>query len=227
MQWTFPLHLLSFAATAPANGPTLMMTLHHSPTSPYVRKVMILLHETDLLGQVRLSASAGSPVDVGTMPVGANPLGKIPALERDDGCTLYDSRVICQFLATQATQGPALYPAAPALWEVLTLEATADGILDAAILMRYETALRPAEQQFAPWIEGQWQKIARSLQALESRWMAHLEGPLTMGTIATACALAYLDLRHDARNWRAAHPALAEWYARFAARPSMQATLPA
>ena len=203
-----------------------MMTLHHSPTSPYVRKVMILLHETGLLDSVTLAASAGSPVDPGTMPVGANPLGKIPALERDDGCTLYDSRVICQYLAAQATKGPALYPAAPALWETLTLEATGDGILDAAILMRYETALRPAEQQFAPWIEGQWQKIARSLSALETRWMAHLEGPLTMGSIAIGCALPYLDLRHAERNWRAAHPALAAWEAKFAARDSVRATVP-
>ncbi len=204
-----------------------MMTLHHSPLSPYVRKVMVLLHETGQLDTVALSHSAGSPVDAGTMPLGANPLGKIPALERDDGCTLYDSRVICQFLAAQARKGPALYPAAPRLWEVLTLESTADGIADAAILMRYETALRPAEHQSAAWLEGQWAKIARSLEALESRWMAHLEGPLCMGQIAIGCALGYLDLRHAARDWRAGHPVLAAWQARFEQRASMQATAPA
>ena len=203
-----------------------MMTLHHSPMSPYVRKVMILLHETGQVESVTLSASAGSPVDSGTMPVGANPLGKIPALERADGCTLYDSRVICQFLAAQAKKGPAIYPAAPRLWEVMTLESTADGIMDAAILMRYETALRAVELQSAPWIEGQWSKIARSLEALETRWMAHLEGPLCMGQIAVGCALGYLDLRHAARDWRASHATLAAWYARFEQRPSMQATMP-
>ena len=204
-----------------------MMTLHHSPTSPYVRKVMILLREAGMLDSVRLNAVAGTPVDPGTMPVGANPLGKIPALERDDGCTLYDSRVICRYLASLSPRAAVLYPEGPALWEVLTLEATGDGILDAAILMRYEVALRPEMQQSGAWIEGQWQKVARSLSTLESRWMAHLEGPLSMGSIAIGCALGYIDFRLGDRPWRAAHPALAAWYARFAERPSMQATVPA
>lgn len=203
-----------------------MMILHHSPTSPYVRKVMILLHETGQTATVRLAPAMGTPIAPGTMPVGANPLGKIPALERPDGCTLYDSRVITRYLATLAGTGPALYPEGPALWEVLTLEATADGILDAAILMRYEVALRPEEARFAPWIEGQWDKIARSLDALESRWMAHLAGPLCMGQIAVGCALGYLDLRHHDRDWRRGRPTLAAWYEGFARRPSMQATEP-
>jgi len=203
-----------------------MMTLHHSPTSPYVRKVMVLLHETGMLDSVTLSESTGTPVDPQTMPIAANPLGKIPALERADGCTLYDSRVICQYLASLSAKGRAFYPAGPALWEVMTLEATADGILDAAILMRYEVVLRTEAQRSAAWLEGQWAKIARSLDALESRWMAHLEGPVTMGPVAVGCALAYLDLRHAARDWRAGRPALARWEADFASRPSMQATLP-
>ncbi|PTX00388.1 glutathione S-transferase [Pararhodobacter aggregans] len=204
-----------------------MMTLHQSPTSPYVRKVMVLLHEAGALDSVRLSFASGSPVDPGSIPLGANPLGKIPALERDDGCTLYDSRVICRYLATTTPKAAALYPEGPALWETLTLEATGDGILDAALLMRYETVIRPAEGQSEAWVDGQWQKIARSLTALESRWMAHLQGPLTMGSIAVACALGYLDFRHDARGWRNGHPQLAAWYEAFAKRPSMQATIPA
>ncbi|WP_461473363.1 glutathione S-transferase [Pararhodobacter sp.] len=202
------------------------MTLHFSPTSPYVRKVMILLRETGQLDSVTLAPAMGTPVDPGTMPLGVNPLGKIPALERPDGCTLYDSRVITRYLATLAKDGPDVYPDGPALWEVLTLEATADGILDAAILMRYETALREPAQQSTAWIEGQWAKIARALDALESRWMAHLSGPLCMGQIAVGCALGYLDFRHGARNWRDGRPALAAWFQGFAARPSMQATEP-
>ena len=159
-----------------------MMVLHHSPTSPYVRKVIVLLDEAGQSDTVRLAHATGTPVDPGTMPVGANPLGKIPALERPDGCTLYDSRVITRYLATLTPKGaPDFYPDGPRLWEVLTLESTADGIVDAAILMRYETALRPAEQQSSAWIEGQWGKVSRALDALESRWMAHLAGPLGMG----------------------------------------------
>lgn len=203
-----------------------MMRLHYSPTSPYARKVLVLLKETGQEATVTLQGAMGSPVDPGSMPLGANPLGKIPALERPDGCTLYDSRVICRYLATLAGSGPALYPEGARLWEVLTLEATADGILDAAILMRYETALRTPAQQLPEWIEGQWAKIARALDAIEERWMGHLEGPLCMGQIAVGCALTYLDFRHAARDWRAGRPALAAWEARFAQRAAMQATLP-
>lgn len=203
-----------------------MMTLYYSPTSPYARKVLVVLHETGQLDAVTVVTGSGTPLDAGSAPLGANPLGKIPALARPDGCSLYDSRVICQFLAAQAAKGPALYPEGPARWEVLTLEATADGILDAALLMRYESVLRPAEQQSEAWVEGQWQKVTRSLAALEERWMAHLEGPLTLGQIAVACALSYLDLRFAGRGWRAAHPALAAWETGFAARPSMVATRP-
>jgi len=203
-----------------------MMTLYHSQTSPFVRKVMILLHETGQLGSVKLAPAMGTPVDPGTMPVGANPLGKIPALERPEGCTLYDSRVITRYLATLPSDGPHLYPEGPRLWEVLTLEATADGILDAAILMRYEVALRTAEHQSTAWIEGQWAKIARSLDALESRWIAHLTGPLCMGGIAIGCALGYLDFRLADRDWRHDRPQLAAWYAQFAQRESVRATEP-
>ncbi|MFC2969552.1 glutathione S-transferase [Acidimangrovimonas pyrenivorans] len=200
------------------------MRLYHSPTSPYVRKVMVLLHETGQLADVTLVPAMGTPVDPGTMPVAQNPLGKIPALERGDGPALYDSRVICRFLDARA--GGRLYPEAPHLWETLTLEATADGILDAAILMVYESRVRPEERRYEPWVEGQWAKIARALDALENRWMSHLSGPLEMGQVATGCALGYVDFRHPERDWRAGRPALAEWFAGFAGRESMQATVP-
>lgn len=204
-----------------------MMILHHSPTSPYVRKIMVMLDEAGQKDTLRLAPAAGTPVNPGTMPVGANPLGKIPALERPEGCTLYDSRVITRYLATLVPSGgPAYYPEGARLWEVLTLESTADGILDAAILMVYEDKLRTPEQQSTAWIDGQWAKVARSLDAIESRWMAHLAGPLCMGQIAVACALGYLDFRHAAREWRNERPALAAWYAEFSQRPSMLATIP-
>lgn len=185
---------------------------------------MVVLQETGLLDQVSLISAAGTPVDVGSMPLAQNPLGKIPALERDDGPALYDSRVICRYLDTMA--GDRLYPAAPRLWDTLTLEATADGILDAAILMVYETRVRPSDLRFDPWVEGQWGKVDRALDALETRWMSHLAGPLDMGQIAIGCALSYLDFRHAARDWRNGRPDLAAWEAVFAARPSMQATVP-
>ena len=201
------------------------MRLYFSPTSPYVRKVVVLLHETGQSGEVALVAASGNPVDRGTAPVEANPLGKVPALERPDGPALYDSRVICRYL--DARFGAGLYPDGARLWDTLTVEATADGILDAALLMIYEVRIRPEGLRHAPWVEGQWAKVDRALDALETRWMDHLEGPLEAGQIAVGCALGYLDFRHDGRGWRNGRPRLAAWYAGFAARPSMLATLPA
>ena len=200
------------------------MRLYFSPTSPYVRKVVVLLHETGMLDRVELVSGSGTPIDAGKAPLDANPLGKVPALERPDGPALYDSRVICQYLDAEA--GAGLYPSGARRWDTLTVEATGDGILDAALLMVYEWRIRPEEVRYAPWVEGQWAKVDRALDVLETRWMAHLEGPLDMGQIAVACALGYLDFRHDARGWRTGRPHLAAWEARFAARPSMQATVP-
>ena len=201
------------------------MRLFNSPTSPFGRKVAVLLLETGLSGKVEVVAAAGTPIAPGTMPVDRNPLGKIPALEREDGGPLYDSRVICRYL--DDLTGAGLYGQAPKLWDVLTLEALADGMLDAAILMAYEMRLRPEEIRFADWLEGQWAKVARALDALETTWIAHLNGPLDLGHIGVGCVLGYIDFRHGARNWRAGHPKLAEWEAGFAQRPSMKATVPA
>ncbi len=200
------------------------LRLYRSPTSPFVRKVMVTLHETGLLPRVEIVAAAGTAVDPGTMPLAVNPLGKVPTLERGDGPALYDSRVISRYLDDLA--GGKLYPGKPRLWETLTLEATADGITEAAVLIVYEGRLRPESLHFAPWIEGQWAKVARALDTIEARWMSHLAGPLDAAQIALGCALGYLDFRLDARGWRDGRPALAAWYARFSERPSMLATVP-
>lgn len=201
----------------------MSMTLYHSPTSPFVRKVMVVLHETGLLGQVDLVPASGTPVDPGSVPLARNPLGKIPVLERPEGPALYDSRVICRYLAEMA--GGALYPPAR-VWETLTLEATADGIMEAALLIVYETRVRGEGERSTAWVEGQWAKIARALEAVEARWLPHLAGPLDAGQIALGCALGYVDFRLGDREWRAGCPALDDWAARFSARPSMIATAP-
>jgi len=199
------------------------MKLYHSATSPYVRKVMVLLHEAGRTGDVALVPAAGTPVDPGTMPLVQNPLGKIPCLERPDGPALYDSRVICRFLDARKQAG--LYPEAR-LWEVLTLEATADGIMEAAVLMIYEERTREPQMRSGPWVEAQWGKVARALDVLEARWLSHLSGRLDMGQIAVACALGYLDFRHAARDWRRGRDGLAAFQDRFSRRPSMLETRP-
>lgn len=200
------------------------MKLAYSPTSPYVRKIMVLLHETDQLNDVTLEERATTPLSPDQTLLPGNPLGKVPALERAEGPALYDSRVICAYLNDRA--GANLYGSGARHWDILTLEATADGILDAALLMTYESRLRPEDKRMPEWVDGQWDKIARACAALNTRWMSHLNGPLDMGQIAVGCALAYVDFRHDARGWRSGNDALAAWYAAFDSRPSMAETRP-
>lgn len=200
------------------------MKLYYSPASPFVRKVVVHLRETGQLDQVELVSAGGTPVDPGTMPVRENPLGKIPALVLDDGSTLFDSRVICRFLDERA--GGKLYPTGDALWPVLALEAMADGMADAAVLMTYETRVRPEAMRMQEWVEGQWQKIVRSLDALEGGWHDRLGGDLNMGHVAVAVVLDYIDFRHGVRDWRNGRPKLAAWHKVVSQRPAMQATVP-
>jgi glutathione S-transferase len=200
------------------------MRLYHAVASPFARKVVVLLHEAGRLAEVELVSVAGNPLAPGSMPVGQNPLGKIPTLERPDGAPIFDSRVICRYLDDRFDAG--LYPPAPRLWDTLTVEAMADGISEAAVLMRYETFVRPAAAQLPDWVEAQWAKISRALDAAEGPWAAHLAGPFAAGQIALACALGYLDFRHGTRDWRAGRPGLAGWFARVSGRHSLAATVP-
>ena len=201
------------------------MRLYHSPTSPFVRKVMVALHELGLADRVELVPASGTALDPGSIPLALNPLGKIPCLERLDGPALYDSRVICRYLDHLA--GGRLYPGEPRLWETLTLEATADGIAEAMLAIVYEARLRPEAHRRAEIVEAQWAKVARALDAIEARWMAYLAGPFDAGQAALGCALGYVDLRGADRDWRAGRPGLAAWEARVAERPSLAATRPA
>ncbi|MGR3761124.1 glutathione S-transferase [Roseobacteraceae bacterium NS-SX3] len=197
------------------------MKLYYAPASPFVRKVMVLLHETEQLDDVDIHNVATSPVAPSSEVKASNPLAKIPALERASGPTLYDSRVICAFLDHRA--GSNLYARG---WDSRVLEATADGIMDAGVLMSYEKRLRPEGMIWEDWLDAQLGKVLGACAALDARWMAHLRGPLDIGQIAVACALGYIDFRHPDAGWRQGNEALAEWFAAFESRPSMQATMP-
>lgn len=200
------------------------MKLYESPASPYVRKVHVVLRETEQLDDVERIPVSGTPLDSDNDLAARNPLAKIPTLERSNGVTLYDSRVICRFLDERA--GAGLYATGTRHWELCTLEATADGIIDAALLMAYEWRLRPEALRFPDWVEGQWSKIDRALDTLETRWMSHLSGPINIGQIAVSCALGYLELRNADRDWRKGRDSLAAFNETFQQRPSMQATQP-
>lgn len=200
-----------------------MLKLLSSPTSPFARKVRVTLLELGQAEAVELVDVATSPKEPAAEVAAASALKKIPALIRPDGCTLYDSRVINRYLDARA--GGHLYPETH-LWETLTLEATGDGIMDAAVLMVYEGRCRPEDKQDKGWLDAQWGKIDNALDALQDRWMSHLAGPVDAGVISVGCALAYLDFRHGERGWRMARDLLDDWFAVFAERPSMQATRP-
>ncbi|MHA1529126.1 MAG: glutathione S-transferase [Alphaproteobacteria bacterium] len=200
------------------------MKLYHSPTSPYVRKVMVTLDLTGQSGDVALIPGSGTPLAPNDATIAANPLGKIPCLIDDGGAAIFDSRVICRYLDQRVHSG--LYPEGDALIPVLTAEALADGIIDAVLLTAYEWRLRPEAMRYQPWVDGQVAKVERALAVLEQTGLV-LSGPLNAAQIAAGCALGYVDFRLADLGWRDRYPELAAWYAAFAATPAMKATVPA
>jgi glutathione S-transferase len=201
------------------------LKLHYSAASPYVRKVMAVAIETGQAGRLEPVSRTNTPVKPDADLARDNPLGKVPCLVTDDGVALFDSRVICEYL-DGLHGGPKMFPpGGPARWTALRRQAQGDGILDAAVLTRYETFLRPEERRWPEWIEGQKQKFRRALDGLEAETAAFGE-TIDIGTISIGCALGYLDFRYGDENWRATRPQLAAWFERFSERPSMARTAP-
>ncbi|MHC8353367.1 glutathione S-transferase [Pseudomonas sp. RT4P38] len=202
------------------------MTLFHNPLSPFVRKVMVLLHETGQQDRVALQDCVLTPVTPDLSLNEDNPLGKIPALRLADGNVIHDSRVILDYLDHQHVGNPLIPRDGSARWRRLTLASLADGIMDAAVLIRYEVALRAPEKHWDEWLDGQREKIRRGLAVLEADAIAELTSHFDVAAISVACALGYLDLRHPDLEWRAANPKLAAWYFEVSQRASMLATMP-
>lgn len=201
------------------------MKLHYNPASPYVRKVRVVAAETGLAGRIELVADKVTPVTINQGLNDDNPIGKIPALVLDDGTALFDSRVICEYLDS-LHDGPRLFPPeGPARWKALRLQALADGMLDAAVVNRYETFLRPEGLRWPAWIDGQKSKFRRGLDVLEKEAGSLGDEP-DIGTLSVACALGYLDFRYADENWRASRPKLAAWFEKFGARDSLRETKP-
>lgn len=201
-----------------------MMQLYTAAASPFARKVRVCLLELGMADRVEQLDAVATPIAPDDMLITQNPLGKIPCLVSEEGTAIYDSRVITRYL--NDLKGGNLYPSGPELWEALTLEATADGMMEAAVLMVYEKRIRPEGMVYNAWLEAQWSKVARALDALEEGWSGHLDGPVDMAQIAIGIVLEYLDFRHDDRNWRKGRDALAGWQAEFAKRDTMQSTQP-
>jgi glutathione S-transferase len=168
-------------------------------------------------------SGAISPVEVHQRLAADNPLGKIPCLVTDHGHALYDSRVICEYLAHRGGH-TGLFPDEPVKrFRVLTIQALGNGIAEAGVLYRYETVMRPDELRWNAFAERQLKRIDDGLDALEGRWAGDLE-QVSAGSVAAACALSYLDFRFADRPWRETRPRLDAFYEAFAKRPSMQAS---
>ncbi len=199
------------------------MKLYTSRRSPFARKVRVSALELGLAERLEPLEVTLTPVSPHAALGEHNPLGKIPALITDSGEALYDSPVICEYLDALAG-GDRLWPTAGAArWTALRRQALADGITDAAVLMRYETALRPETSRWPQWLEAQWLKIRAGLDALERERLA---GTFDIGAIAVVCALEYLDFRFPEERWQAHRPQLAAWLADIRERPSLAATRP-
>ena len=200
------------------------MKLLYSGASPYVRKVMVVAHETGQVDRLELVPSSVAPTLVNPEVAAENPLVKVPTLVIEGGQhSLFDSRVIAEYLDT-LHGGRRLFPAeGPARWTALRRQAIADGLLDAALLTRYENNLRPEPQRWQAWTDGQFRKVRQAVASLAAE---DLGDEPTVGEIAAGCALGYLDFRFPDEDWRKAHPALGAWYAKIAERPSFVATVP-
>ena len=191
-----------------------MMILRSVPPSPFARKVYLAASILGLTGQIRLEKA--DPNDAADSLRQQNPLGKIPALVTDDGQTLFDSRVIVEYLDHLAGGGKIIPQEPKARFAALRLQALADGMTDAQILIVYEGRYRPPEHHVQKWTDYQADKIKRGLAALEAD-PPSLDPLPNVGQIALACFLGHRDLRF-AGDWRAAHPSLVHWLDRFAAK---------
>lgn len=201
------------------------MKLHWSPRSPYVRKVMMVAYETALVGRLQLVRSVAAMTKPNAALMQDNPLSKIPTLVRDDGVSLFDSAVICEYLDSMH-RGPRLFPeAGPARWQALRWHALGDGLLDVLILWRNERQREPSQQSNA-LLQAFELKTRRSLEWLEREADGLRAAPFTIGHIGIGCALGYLDFRFGEVQWRGANARLARWAETFALRPSALKTLP-
>ncbi len=199
------------------------MKLVYSPPSPFVRKVTTLIHHADLHDRIELINVKTTALSVAEEARTANPLGKIPVMILEDGKAIFDSRVITRYLDDLA--GSNLY-SQENIYDILTLEALADGIMESAVSITYESKLRPENEQSPSWMEAQWSKVLHAIKALDNGEFKAMNGEMNMGQVAAACALGYLDFRHDARQWRSGHSNLASWNDKMMKLPALIKTIP-
>ena len=201
------------------------MKLWYSPPSPFVRKVLMLAYETEQIDKLELVDVTNTALAPDAELAKLNPLGKIPTLILEDGHTLFDSRVICEYL-DGLHDGPKMIPlSGMERYNTLVCQAMGDGIMETAVAIRYEEALRPEEFQWDVWMKAQQTKIVQALDVLET-WRAGRIQDVHMGSISVASALSYLDFRQPDFDWRDGRPVLTQMLATFSERESMKNTKP-
>ncbi|MNV50282.1 putative GST-like protein YibF [compost metagenome] len=205
------------------------MKLLGSLASPYVRKVRVVLAEKKLDYRLELLDVWQDRVAI----TAVNPLGKVPCLVLDDGAALVDSRVIVEYLDTLSPVGKLIPGVGRERAEVRTWEAIADGVLDAAVLVRLENVFagRSPEQRSQEWIDRQWGKVWSGLDAMslglgKKSYFAGNGIHLSLADIAVGCALAWLLFRFPELDWQGKYPNLAQLLERLEPRPSFAATQP-
>jgi glutathione S-transferase len=197
------------------------MKLHWSPRSPFVRKVMIFAHETGLVDRLNCVRTVVATDATNPALLPDNPLSKIPTLVLDDGSSLYDSAVICEYL-DGLHAGAKLFPSAgPARWTALRRQALADGFLDFLLLWRHERA-RPQPSQAL--LDAFTAKYRATMALLEQEAAALGDVSFGIGHVAIGCSLSYLDFRFADLSWRSGHPHTTAWHESFVQRPSAKAT---
>ena len=200
------------------------MKLIIAKPSPYARKARIALIEKG----IEFETVVENPWLPDTSIAKSNPLGKIPALVLDDGRVIHDSKVIVEYLETLDAP-PALIPAAPELRIAhKQIEAIADGISDAIVLVRLE-GTRPASMQSADWVARQRRKVEAGVAELcrllgDRAWFT--EAGFALGDLTTGCTLGFLDFRFPEFDWRAQSPNLERLFKRLSARASYAQTMP-
>ena len=202
------------------------MKLYHTPTSPFVRKVMVTAHELGLADRIETTFLRPSPLKTDPTLSQENPLSKIPVLVTPEHGPLFDSVVICEYLDALAGGGK-LIPAGPTRFPVLRTHALCDGIIEAGVLVFYEKQNRPPELQFAPWLSGQTEKATQALDALAKVAADWTDDAVDLARIAAGVTLGWLEFRSVFGDLRTpARAGLFGWYDRFRERPSMKATAP-
>lgn len=201
------------------------MKLLGGPVSPFARKVTLALAELDLLDRVDLVRSPAMMDVLNSKLMADNPLNKIPTLVIDDGCAIFDSNVICEYLDATYAPGKLIPVSREIRWSVLTTVALASGILDAAVLLRLIERMESSQnaEKMAIALEA---KVSAGLDRIESGIEAQADREVDLSHITVGCMFGYLDFRFSALDWRARCPRACQWYSVFLNRPSAMRTTP-